>query len=555
VTARRARAVVASAALAAAQLLGGCTVDVEGAPCSAAGATADCPGGQACGNDLRCSVRALACESSGSRCTPDATYCSTTLPATAVRCDRAADPVCGKWITDDCGARAMECGTRGSGACECPEYVGTTVVADPGGSPSRDRVPFPRGQAWPRECSFGRLADALFAVSTAPVGTVKVAGDAGAPAVFGTATGEPRPLVVPANVTVLAAAAPAGPTVIRGGPDPDSVGTLVRVLGALDGVRIEAGGSQGAGIEVGCGGSGVPWLHAVRVDGGGIFDATGAGSVTGGLRAGISVTSTCGARLQHVDASAVSGPALSVEPGSAGTVLVSGGSFGGSETGIWLRGGTTTIAPDGSYGVTVSGNAGEGIVVGAAVEENGPLRTVPGATLDHVVVTANGGVGILIRRIVEPGSRVVRLVGCDVSANGRTQQRVSGNLSHARRVGGALVVLANPATLDFRGNRLWSNAGDQLAFESSDASSWTIGPSVCGPDTNVFACMEANVQRAIHIYTLNLTGRVNAPNNRWPGGAIGPYQDYIVPPEVVVVPDNAYCGADPGVPDMPACIP
>jgi hypothetical protein len=447
----------------------------------------------------------------------------------------------------------MECGTRGSGACECPEYAGTTVVADPGGSPSRDRVPFPRGQAWPRECSFGRLADALFAVSTAPAGTVKVAGDAGAPAVFGAATGEPRPLVVPANVTVLAAAAPTGPTVIRGGPDPDSAGTLVRVLGALDGVWIEAGGSRGAGIEVACGGPGVPWLHAVRVDGGGIFDPAGAGSsgaVTGGLRAGISVTSTCGARLQHVESTAVSGPALSVEPGSAGTVLVSGGSFEGSETGIWLRGGTTIVAPDGSYAVTVSGNAGEGIVVGAAVGEVVPTaRTIPGATLDHVVVTANGGVGIWIKRIAEPGS-LVRLVGCDVSANGRTRVRTSGNATYARRVGGMLVALENPATLEFRGNRLWSNAGDQLAFESD--ASWTIGPSVCGPDTNVFACIEANVQRGIHIFTS--TGQVIAPNNRWPGPASGPYQDYIGP-GVSVFPDNAFCGPGAGVPEMPACIP
>jgi hypothetical protein len=324
----------------------------------------------------------------------------------------------------------------------------------------------------------------------------------------------------------------------------------VRVLGALDGVRIEAGGSRGAGIEVACGGPGVPWLHAVRVDGGGIFDP--AGAVTGGLRAGISVTSTCGARLQHVEATAVSGPALSVEPGSAGTVAVSGGSFGGSETGIWLRGGTTLVAPDGSNAVTVSGNAGEGIVVGAAVGEVLPSpRTISGATFDHAVVTANGGVGIWIKRIAEPGS-VVSLVGCDVSANGRTRVRTSGNTTDARRVGGALVALANPATLDFRGNRLWSNAGDQLAFESD--ASWTIGPTTCGSDSNLFACV-TSLDFAVRIFTISVPpGSVNAPFNRWPGTSNSPYQEY-VGPGVSVVPDNAFCGPGAGVPDMPACIP
>jgi hypothetical protein len=552
VGARRVRAVVAPAALLAALLTGGCTVEVEGAPCSVAGATADCPGGQACGNDLRCSVRALACETSGSRCTPDATYCSTTLPATAVRCDRAADPVCGKWITDDCGARGgMECGTRGSGACECPEYAGTTVVADPGGSPSRDRVPFPRGQASPRECSFGSLADALLAVSTAPAGTVQVAGKAGAPAVFGAATGEPRPLVVPASVTVVAAAAPTGPTVIRGGPDPDAAGTLVRVLGALDGVRIEAGGSRGAALELGCGASGAPLLRGVRVDGGGTFDPSGAGTsgaIVNGLRAGISVSGACGARLQRVEVSGVWGPALAVEAGT-GTVRVEGGSFGGSEIGIWLRGGTTTVAPDGSSAVTVSGNAGEGIVVGAAADEiKPPRRTVPGATLDHVVVTANRGVGIWVNMLTEPGS-LVRLVGCDVSANGRVRVRTSGPDYDARRVGGVHAVLALSTTLEYRGNRLWSNTGDQLALESD--SSLTIGPGVCGPDTNVFACV-TSPDLAVRLSTFG-SGSVSAPNNRWPGTIGSPYQDYIGPG--VSVPGNAYCGPTAGVPDMPACIP
>jgi hypothetical protein len=59
-----------AAALAA--LLGGCVVDVDGAPCAVSGQSTDCPSGQACGNDHRCSARAQACVSSGSRCEPGA---------------------------------------------------------------------------------------------------------------------------------------------------------------------------------------------------------------------------------------------------------------------------------------------------------------------------------------------------------------------------------------------------------------------------------------------------------------------------------------------------
>ena len=114
-----------------------------------------------------------------------------------------------------------------------------------------------------------------------------------------------------------------------------------------------------------------------------------------------------------------------------------------------------------------------------------------------------------------------------------------------------LVALDLSTTLEYRGNRLWSNAGDQLAFESD--APWTIGPASCGPDTNVFACVTAPPDFAIRIFTFG-SGSVNAPFNRWPGPSNSPYQDYIGPP-VSVVPDNAFCGPGAGVPDMPACIP
>jgi hypothetical protein len=533
-SARAARLFAILAPLAAALIQAACAVQVDGAPCSARGATAECPGDQACGNDHRCSARALAC--AASRCDPGATHCSSTRAATAVRCE-AADPVCGTWVEEDCTARGLECGTR-AGACECPEYAGTVVVADPGGSPSRDAVPFPRGQATPRECRFGSLADALVSLSatTAP-GTVTIAGEAGAAAVFGAATGEPWPLLIPSNVTVRAAPAPAGPSTIRAGTDPASAGTLVRVLGTLDGLRIEGGGARGVGLELACGLAGAPTLRNVRVDGGGILDPSLA--VTAGLRAGVSVTGTCGARLEGVEVTGVAGPALSVEPG-AGAVQVVGGTYGGNEIGVWLRGGTTTFTPDGASSVTVSGNAWLGFLVGGGIGSTNPLATVPAATLDRVVVSRNGAVGVVVARLVEPGS-LVQLRSCDVSENGRTRIFTRGD---SRQIGGVLVSAASPATLDFRGNRLWSNSGDQLVIESD--SFWLLGPSSCGADTSLFACQGPNQ------WALRFTGggSVAPVFFQWPGNPASSY----VSPGVWITQSQICFGSAPGEPAMPVCL-
>jgi hypothetical protein len=503
----RPREFLATLLLAAAALVqGACAVQVDGAPCSVPGTTTDCPANQACGNDLRCSARALSCASS--RCTPDATRCSSTR--VSARCERA-DAVCGRWIEEDCAARGLECGTRGSGACECPEYASTVVVADPRGSPSRDAFPFPRGQAFPRECSFGKLADALVTLSatTAPA-TVTIAGEPGEAGVFGAATGEPWPLVVPANVTIRAAPAPAGPSVIRAGADPALAGTLVRVLGMLDGLRIEGGGARAVGVELACGQGGTPTLRRVRVDGGGTLDPSHV--VTAGLRAGVSVSNgACAALLMDTDVTGVAGPALAVEPG-AGTVEVVGGSYGGSEIGVWLRGGTTTLVPDGASSVTVSDNAWLGILVGGGLDSTAPLAAIPGATLDHVAVSRNGAVGVVVSRLDEASSSV-RLSSCDVSENGRARVVMSGPAGIQRQVGGVLVSLQTGSRLEYAGNRLWSNSGDQLVVETD--SSWSLGVCSCGAGTNLFACVSPGpTQWALrHVGS----GFLEAACFRWPG--------------------------------------
>jgi len=541
---------LASLAVATALLHVACAVQVDGAPCSVPGKTVDCPADQACGNDLRCSARALAC--AGSMCTPDATYCSSTRTALAMRCDRV-DPVCGKWLEDDCGARGMECGTRGSGACECPEpeNLVTFVVADPRGSPSRSVVPFPRGQANPRECSFGRLADALLAVSTGVASTVAIAGDPGVPAVFGTATAEPWPLVVPFNVTLRGAQAPVADSVIRAGPEPSAAGTILRVLGSVAGVRIDGGGARGAGIELGCGTGPGPSLEDVVVDGGGSVDPTGA--VTAGLRAGVSIlAASCGSRLERVAVTGVAGPAFDVEA-SASTQVV-GGSFSGSEVGMWLRGGRTTVSPDGTSRVRVSGNAGLGIVIGGGADLMAPHATVPQAVIDRADVTLNGGLGVLVSRLAEAGSSVT-LTRCDVSGNGRMRPFMSGG-GDPRQVGGVVLSLGSQATLAaFAGNRLWSNAGDQLVIESD--ANWVIGPSACGADTNQFTCVSLGAW-ALRIFGF---GSVSAQNDRWPGTSDDPFFGFIGPnvtvPKVPTVLTYKVCAGPlfPGEPALPACLP
>jgi hypothetical protein len=432
----------------------------------------------------------------------------------------------------------MECGTRGSGGCECPEYAGTVVVADPGGSPSRDTSPFPSGQGYPRECRFGRLADALVSLSatTAPA-TVTIAGEPGVEAVFGAATGEPWPLLVPANVTVRAAPAPAGPSIIRAGTDPASAGTLVQVLGALEGLRIEGGGARGVGVELAGGLNGAPALTNVGVDGGGVLDPSLA--VTAGLRAGVSVTAACGARLEGVEVTGVAGPALSVESG-AGAVQVVGGTYGGSEIGIWLRGGTTNVSPAGSTRVSVAGNAWVGIAIGSL--DAAHPAVVPAANIDGADVSVNGGLGILVSG-ARSGSSVA-LTRCDVSGNGRERPLTI----EAGQVGGAALSLINSTVLsDFAGNRFWSNSGDQLVVDSDMSSQ--VGASQCGPDTNVFACVASGAWALRGAGT----GIVSATSERWPGSGSQPYSGYVGPN---VSGFARFCtGQATGEPAMPACLP
>lgn len=492
--------------------LAACRVDVDGAPCAGAGTSADCPDGQACGNDLRCSARALAC--AASRCAPGARECAGAI----ARACSAADPVCGRWTSDDCAARGMECGTQGSSACECPAFAGTTLVADASARTVRGEPPFPTGQESPPECRFGRLGDALAAAALAPAAVVRAVANGAAAPEFGAATGEGWPLAVASTVRVAGATA-FGPASIRGAP---GVPLLVALAGALEDVAVDADGATTA-VQAGA----------------------------------------AGARLLRVDVAGATGAALeiSADPAAAATVEVLGGSYRASGVGIWIRAGRVTVAPDpalvssavasGHPGATaVAANVGDGIVIGGAPDRGlpFPMREVS-AAIERVRVEANGGAGILLGGLATPTR--IRIASCDVRANGAVDPAAYG--TRGRKAGGVLVALVPGPQLTFVGNRVWGNARDQLAFE---AGTWSIAAPSCGPDSNVFACVAPGTAScddapACAVAVSENGGSVNARYNVWP--APGPAYPYVTLNGVTV--DYAlYCGSTaPGVPATPSC--
>lgn len=483
-------------ALAAAVLaLLACKVDVEGAPCTTPGATADCPSGQACGNDLKCGERAAAC--AATRCDVGAASCvgadGSSAGSEFVKACTRADPACGKWELVPCASRGLECRPDGgTAACECPANGGTDFVADPLGSPAT-ATPHATGLDTPRECRFRRLGDALeAAAAVGSAATVHVRGGPG-PLVFGdAATGETFPLWIPETVSLLGAEPPSGPTVIRVESDN---GPFVALAGALQGFRVESAAATSTAIGTTCANatSPRPSLTDVTVDGG------------GKLTAGIAVSGLCGAVLARVDV-ARAGVGLMGSAGSA-TVDVTGSTFHECAYGIQATGGKLTIGPDPVAHVpsTVKDNHQIGVYL-----EAGEARD---ATLDGVIVSGNEGTGIVIRSI--PTTSKVTIKGCDVHSNGTKSPETYGPIDNRRPAGGILVSQASLSPFTFTANRVYGNAGDQLAFESSQP--WSISPGACGAASNAFGCVAVGAAAVAVVGG----GTVNANYTVWPGTPSG----------------------------------
>jgi len=100
-----------------------CSVSTEGAPCATAGTSTDCPSGQACGANLRCSVEAAGpgCIT----CSTGATRCETSAQA----CQATPDGACNAWVTTATCTGTQVC-VEGPASCRNPYTVSITSPGD-----------------------------------------------------------------------------------------------------------------------------------------------------------------------------------------------------------------------------------------------------------------------------------------------------------------------------------------------------------------------------------------------------------------------------------------
>ncbi len=481
----------AIALLAAALLLAGCSVDVDGAPCAGPGSTADCPAGQGCGNDLRCSARALACATTASRCTPgEGGACLDpeglhSGVALARRCTDA-DRVCGSWVIEPCAANGFACGLRSGGArCECPAN-GRELTVRPDGSLA-GALPYPSSAAAPTVCSYRRLSDALSAAAQivadpTAVATVTAVGvAAGGTRTFSSATGETFPLVVRERVSLTSDGAAGGGSyeLVFDAAGAASAAVELHSGGALADFTVRNGGAGATAdaIALRCDGRSAP----ARLTGV-VLDGRSAGGAR--LGHGFVVDGTCGVVAEDVHVRDMSVAAVAIDSPAA-EVALTGGSIASSGDGVLLGDGRLLLD-----GVRVASNAGMGI------RANDDFHGAPRVEVRRSKVVGNGDTGLAIVNAIE-----VRITGTTVFANGAARSWGGGSLvpSHVARKAGGLVLWGNPpvaGSLEFGRNRIYANAGDQvLALGTSSTSTWILDGAGCGsdgsgPDFNLLGCYD-----------------------------------------------------------------
>jgi len=478
------RAFAAAAALA----LAGCQVDVEGARCTVPGSLTECPDGQACGNDLKCSRRAAACAAAATRCDLQASRCAS--GSVAETCVANVDPACGSWQAQACGTNKT-CVTRGpSGACECDANGGTELAADPLLGSAPGAAPRPTGLATPSDCRFRKLGDALAAAAArGGVTTVKAYGAPGAPVTF---TGEAFPLVVPPDVTVAGADAPAGVTILQG--DAATSATMVTLQGTLQGVQLQNLSMTANGADLTCGATGMPVLRDV------VIASAGAQK----LASGVTIAGACGALLERVDVSGAAGAALFVDVPSGAPITVGGSRLHGSGVGIDAIGGALKLQPDPTTGAATEAtdNTGYGVYLRGATKVE--------ATLTGVLVARNGGTGLYIDSV--PATSALTMTSCDVHSNGTISPTTYGPSGSQRTAGGILLRQSGLPTFQLQGNRIYANHGgtgaDELAFYSS--GTWLLNPLLSCVAPNAFGCVGTG-------YAVYATGgSVDARYSIWP---------------------------------------
>ncbi len=158
------------------------------------------------------------------------------------------------------------------------------------------------------------------------------------------------------------------------------------------------------------------------------------------------------------------------------------------------------------------------------------------ATLDGLVVAGNGGTGLVVGGL-SSASRV-RILRCDFQGNGsELRSEFTGRVDEGeRQVGGALVRNLALDVFAFHGNRLWSNHGDQLAFDSDASFSIAPVPGACGADSNLFGGLPDGA------FALRKAGAgtLDASYCGWPGSPASSYHS-------AGVTSGAACRSEPGV--------
>lgn len=430
-------------ALAAAALLAACTVEVDGAPCSAPGTASECPGGQACGNDRRCSARALAC--AASRCTPvaddvcvDARGLASGVDGARTCTDR--DPVCGAWVVDPCAARGYVCGTRsGAVRCECAEPSTRELWVDPDGAPT-DALPFATGAA-AAGCAYRTLTLALsrardFPYEPASAVTVTAIGAAaGTTVTFSGARGERFPVVVPPGVVLASDAGTPGGRyeILFDAASATSAVVELEAGSTLDGftVRNEVGEVSTTAIYAACAAADAP----VTVSRVAVEARSGSGRRLG---VGLSISGACPIRADAIQVRGASGAGIDV-----------------------------AYAPISMIGSRVEGNLGRGLFVSSTSAE-----------IRDSAFVANGDTGVALRDMKGPLS----VVGNTIRGNAATTRWYGTYwIPPASRPSGGLVLFGFPPQGGYEiwGNSIYANRGDQVLVVASGTARWVLDRPAC----------------------------------------------------------------------------
>ncbi|MFT3914468.1 MAG: right-handed parallel beta-helix repeat-containing protein [Anaeromyxobacteraceae bacterium] len=559
--------------------LAACSVELEGAACAVPGEGDQCPAGQKCGNDLRCSVRAA---------DPDCGFCSLgsvscSAVGNALETCVKVDEVCHQTRSDDCAAdnkvcetgacRGKPCSTPGSTA-SCPtnqacgydnrcsvEAAGSTCAfCDLGakqcnGAKTKVQVCQANGtvcRAWAddTDCSANSLICAPKGPSvacecSAPAGTVAVdqqnSGSGGV-----TPTGAPQPAGCRLQ-TLEAAFAKSGVTTLQIYPgtyvlsSPHSIpkgmvvsgqGTPAQVIvqatsagtdilqlasgSTMEHLRLEANADYtGAALKVDCAGDTAP----VTLND---VKVLGASKVV----RGISMEGGCGLAATGLEVSGAKADGVYLN--LAATSLPSA-----------TLDATSTIHDNGGNGVHVL--AGKLVATGTNVSANtihGIFAEFTSAStpfdiaLDGVDLHENQGTGLFLKDVADATGTKVSVKNSKLRKNAGS--RDESLYSTGRRAGGALFWGNAPTSFVFTGNTVCSNGGatvDDAAVYSSSNPSWrmgTVDSAGCAATANTF--YDGAGGRLL--YSTNAVDVTPAINNIWPADppASASYFNAIVTP-------------------------